>query len=1402
MRSSLPAFRVGALCLLIAGVAPAQAQLRPARIDARLRSLRDAAVVQRIKQAPISDAAETSVRLRDEPLLHELTVKREGIETYVDVFVSLTDRSPSVIESLGGRIRSQAGSLFGAWLPLSAVARLESDPRVRFVESTTRIRVNNDAAMADLKADQVRTRTGQAAFTGNAGAGALVGIFDTGIDWSHADFKRADGTSRVLYLWDMTATSGTVPGTIGGQAFTRGNECTAAIIDAGSCSEQDSFGHGTHVAGIAAGNGGPTGTFAGVAPMADLIVVKGGNGSFSTGDVIEGIEYIRKRAAALGRPVAVNLSLGTIFAAHDGSSPEEHAIDSLSGPGRIVMIAAGNDAQNQNNIGTATGPHLVHATRTLGTSDTAQVALTISGYSPAAGPQGNYGLFHMWYDGRDSLTIAVQRPNGTIVSRRTGDAATGGDDPQGNVFMDNASSGPSPLNQDRLAILQLFDATAGQVPAAGVWRITVTMNRRGGNGRFDLWQYLATIPATFSGGGDNGFLVGSPATAARGIAVAAHTSRVNWTSGLGTASFSVRSTVGDLATFSSGGPARPYRDALANQKPDISAPGTAIFSTKSSAMSPAPNTALVHPDGVHLIQQGTSMSTPMVTGSVAVLLSRSPSLTPEHVRQILTTTARSDNFSLQSWTGSGGGVPNPSWGYGKVNLQAALAALPADLQIAAGPRNGSLGGIVVLPKSSAASLQLRVSGSVSDAIRITGLRLRSSGSGNDASGVTRVSLYSDADSNGVVGPSEALLGTATVGADNGEAIFSGLALTIPAGGTGYLLATYTFSSTPTNGQSFQLSLESASNVTAQKVSDLSGVSFVGSAVSGGTLTIQGVGTLVASQQTPAISTLAPGQPNAVLFRLDQQTSAIEGASVRRIATTLTGTALAASTLQNVRLIEDANGNGVVDAGDGTIGSVSPGGSSLIFDFAPPSAPQIAASSVRHWLIVGDVQIGAAAGGSLGLRVDSVRARGSVSDSTIVATGTPLDGIALALITSTFTISGASTDSLTMLRDAAALPLVRVRFTAQGEPMVVDSLRIRTAGTLLAAGLANLRVVADLDSNGVASTGEPVIASGLAIAAGGVIRVLPTPAAGAIPVGSRWWLLVGDGAGNATWGQTFQAHLDSSDVFVHRSSSGTTPVKLGSASILARLFRIGGQVALTVGPTIPTPSARLSIGSIPAIRLHIDANTLEGARVEALTIVAASNGAPGSFVDEIDLFANPSESGVPTGAPIASITNPFASGSAATFSSLGQSMAAGASATYLVVVKVNNHLRQGDTLGLSVSGIVGTGVLSALPATVTLAVSASALGGGTLLDANHSYIVSENPVRSGRVIFSYETTPRTIRIYNFAGLMVREFTGLPANHFEWDVRGETQGLPNGMYIVAVQTATGLHRQRLMLLSPSR
>ena len=116
-----------------------------------------------------------------------------------------------------------------------------------------------------------------------------------------------------------------------------------------------------------------------MAPEADIISVKGGDFGFSTLDIISGIQYIFARADQLGRPAVVNLSLGTLFGPHDGTESEEQAIDSISGPGHIVVIAAGNDGSNPTATTGNTPTFLVHATRTLASSSSSSAA------HPAAG---------------------------------------------------------------------------------------------------------------------------------------------------------------------------------------------------------------------------------------------------------------------------------------------------------------------------------------------------------------------------------------------------------------------------------------------------------------------------------------------------------------------------------------------------------------------------------------------------------------------------------------------------------------------------------------------------------------------------------------------------------------------------------------------------------------------------------------------------------------------------------------------------------------------------------------------------------------------------------------------------------------------------------------------------------
>ena len=160
------------------------------------------------------------------------------------------------------------------------------------------------------------------------GTGTLVGIVDSGIDYENPDFRNDDGTTRILSLWDQTA-AGTPP-----QGYARGAEFTAAQINEALeaadretrrrlVPSRDISGHGTAVAGIAAGNGrGSEGRrLRGAAPDAGLIIVKMGNaraeGFPRTTELMEGVDYVIRKAMELRRPVAVNISFGNTYGSHE-----------------------------------------------------------------------------------------------------------------------------------------------------------------------------------------------------------------------------------------------------------------------------------------------------------------------------------------------------------------------------------------------------------------------------------------------------------------------------------------------------------------------------------------------------------------------------------------------------------------------------------------------------------------------------------------------------------------------------------------------------------------------------------------------------------------------------------------------------------------------------------------------------------------------------------------------------------------------------------------------------------------------------------------------------------------------------------------------------------------------------
>ena len=197
--------------------------------------------------------------------------------------------------------------------------------------------------------------SGETALTGK---GVIVAVIDSGIDYFLQDFQNKNG-SRIIFLWDQTATPNSEKGWLPPIGFVSGVEYNKTQIDQALATgnqtlareivpETDIMGHGTAVTGIAAGSS-SNALYRGIAPESDLIIVKlglpGEQGFPRTTELMRAITYVLQKAQELQKPVSINLSFGNTYGAHDGSSLLERFMDNASEVNRnVVCVGSGNEA--------------------------------------------------------------------------------------------------------------------------------------------------------------------------------------------------------------------------------------------------------------------------------------------------------------------------------------------------------------------------------------------------------------------------------------------------------------------------------------------------------------------------------------------------------------------------------------------------------------------------------------------------------------------------------------------------------------------------------------------------------------------------------------------------------------------------------------------------------------------------------------------------------------------------------------------------------------------------------------------------------------------------------------------------------------------------------------------------
>lgn len=180
------------------------------------------------------------------------------------------------------------------------------------------------------------------------GKGVLVAILDTGIAYAHMDFRNTDGSSRILYIWDQTVDGNPPDGFYQGTIFNK-QQIDEALSTDTPLGTYDNIGHGTGVAGICVGNGNESnGAYKGVAPDANIIVVKLGQQNFEsfamTTEFMRAIKYSYDTAIELNMPLVINISYGTNDGEHKGVSLfEEYLNDMISSYPSAIVVASGNE---------------------------------------------------------------------------------------------------------------------------------------------------------------------------------------------------------------------------------------------------------------------------------------------------------------------------------------------------------------------------------------------------------------------------------------------------------------------------------------------------------------------------------------------------------------------------------------------------------------------------------------------------------------------------------------------------------------------------------------------------------------------------------------------------------------------------------------------------------------------------------------------------------------------------------------------------------------------------------------------------------------------------------------------------------------------------------------------------
>lgn len=464
------------------------------------------------------------------------------------------------------------------------------------------------------------------------GKGIIIGFVDTGIDYTNILFKNADNTTRIVSIWDQTIPGNPPEGYSYGSVYTQAdiNEALRSPDPLTIVPSQDNDGHGTFLAGVAAGND-QTGTvdYTGGAPDAiiamvklrpasefirNLFLVNTGVPAFQSNDIIAGINYLLQLSLQEGKPLVICLGVGSNYGAHNGTEIIENFISNISiAANIIVVIATGNEGSSG---------HHYKGEVTSGGSESLEINV---------GPGESGFSMYVWVDIPNKMTVSIKSPLGQVIEKVP-------------IVSETPQTFKLNLEQTIVTVIYLYPdpLTGGQKievrlenPTPGLWSLTVYGDIII-NGVFHIW-----LPRTGFIKSDTRFLKPTPET----------TLQIP-----GTEQFGI--TVGgydylDDSVYVSSGRG-PTTDGI--MKPDLIAPSVNV-------QGPMPG-------GGFTTYVGTSTAAAITSSAAALLMEwgvlngNFPDMNTRIARSLLTRGARRQPNVI---------YPNTIEGYGRLDLQATIA---------------------------------------------------------------------------------------------------------------------------------------------------------------------------------------------------------------------------------------------------------------------------------------------------------------------------------------------------------------------------------------------------------------------------------------------------------------------------------------------------------------------------------------------------------------------------------------------------------------------------------------------------------------------------------------------------------------------------------------------------------